>query len=150
MKNIWNKFVFNNRPLKHCGTTCKRKSDDFKFDSHSRAWVDSTRRTESLITTFPTLRCYMRKTRWSLKKIKTRFVFVFQGFSPIVMKTLVDSSDGGARAQLSLALSKMVERQDCTHQYANNRAKEMVQELAKDESILSSELRYLQPLVYNF
>ncbi|XP_064074415.1 uncharacterized protein LOC113404637 isoform X1 [Vanessa tameamea] len=74
----------------------------------------------------------------------------YSGFSPDVMKSLVDSSDGGARAQLSLALSKMVERHDCGHEYANNRAKEMVVELAKDESLLSSELRYLQPLVYRF
>ncbi|XP_013195527.1 uncharacterized protein LOC106138793 isoform X2 [Amyelois transitella] len=74
----------------------------------------------------------------------------YGGFSPAVMKTLVGSSDGGARAQLSLALSKMLERNDCEHQYANNRAKEMVAELAKDESKLSSELRYLQPLVYSY
>ncbi|XP_050352981.1 uncharacterized protein LOC126775228 [Nymphalis io] len=74
----------------------------------------------------------------------------YSGFSPDVMKTLVDSSDAGARAQLSMALSKMVERHDCGHEYANNRAKEMVVELAKDESLLSSELRYLQPLVYRF
>ncbi|CAH0713403.1 unnamed protein product, partial [Brenthis ino] len=74
----------------------------------------------------------------------------YTGFSPDVMKVLVDSSDGGARAQLSLALSKMIERHDCNDQYANNRAKEMVVELAKDESVLSSELRYLQPLVYKY
>ncbi|CAH2093364.1 unnamed protein product [Euphydryas editha] len=74
----------------------------------------------------------------------------YSGFSPDVMKILVDSSDGGARAQLSLALSKMVERHDCGHEYANNRAREMVAELAKDDSLLSSELRYLQPLVYRF
>lgn len=66
------------------------------------------------------------------------------------MKTLVESSGGGARAQLSMALSKMVERHDCTHDYANNRAREMVTELAKDESLLSAELRYLQPLIYKF
>lgn len=65
------------------------------------------------------------------------------------MRNLIESSSGGARAQLSLALSKMVERKDCEHEYANNRAKEMVVELAKDESKLSSELRYLQPLVYS-
>ncbi|CAG4931514.1 unnamed protein product [Colias eurytheme] len=74
----------------------------------------------------------------------------YSGFSPDVMKTLVESSSGGARAQLSLALSKMVERHDCGHDYANNRAKEMVAELAKDDSTLSSELRYLQPLVYKY
>ncbi|XP_026760233.1 uncharacterized protein LOC113519371 isoform X2 [Galleria mellonella] len=72
----------------------------------------------------------------------------FVGFSPSVMQSLVASSSGGARAQLSMALSKMVDRKDCAHEYANNRAKEMVTELAKDESKLSSELRYLQPLVY--
>ncbi|XP_049879538.1 uncharacterized protein LOC126376272 isoform X1 [Pectinophora gossypiella] len=72
----------------------------------------------------------------------------YSGFSPDVMRNLVESSSGGARAQLSLALSKMVERADCQHEYANNRAREMVTELAKDESKLSSELRYLQPLVY--
>lgn len=66
------------------------------------------------------------------------------------MKNLVDSSSGGARAQLSLALSRMVDRRDCEHEYANNRAKEMVQELAKDDSTLSNELRYLQPLVYKY
>ncbi|XP_028176109.1 uncharacterized protein LOC114364231 isoform X4 [Ostrinia furnacalis] len=74
----------------------------------------------------------------------------YTGFSPTVMKTLVDSSSGGARAQLRLALSKMVDRRDCEHEYANNRAKEMVDELAKDESKLSAELRYLQPLVYAY
>ncbi|XP_053616899.1 uncharacterized protein LOC128678996 isoform X1 [Plodia interpunctella] len=74
----------------------------------------------------------------------------FGGFSPAVMQTLVGSSSGGARAQLSLALSKMLERNDCEHQYANNRAREMVAELAKDESKLSSEIRYLQPLVYSY
>ncbi|CAH2052567.1 unnamed protein product, partial [Iphiclides podalirius] len=74
----------------------------------------------------------------------------YSGFSPDVMKTLVESSGGGARAQLSMALSKMVERHDCAHEYANNRAKEMVAELAKDESKLSSEIRYLQPLVYKY
>ncbi|XP_045490671.1 uncharacterized protein LOC111002939 isoform X1 [Pieris rapae] len=72
----------------------------------------------------------------------------FSGFSPEVMKSLVESSSGGARAQLSMALSKMVERHDCGHDYANNRSKEMVAELAKDESTLSTALRYLQPLVY--
>ncbi|KAM3957890.1 ecdysone-inducible gene E3 [Aphomia sociella] len=72
----------------------------------------------------------------------------YVGFSPSVMQSLVASSSGGARAQLSMALSKMVDRNDCGHEYANNRAKEMVTELAKDESKLSSELRYLQPLVY--
>lgn len=66
------------------------------------------------------------------------------------MKVLVESSTGGARQQLRTALSKMVERHDCTHDYANNRAKEMVDELAKDESKISSELRYLQPLVYKY
>ncbi|CAK1552407.1 unnamed protein product [Leptosia nina] len=74
----------------------------------------------------------------------------YSGFSPDVMKALVESSSGGARAQLSMALSKMVDRHDCGHDYANNRAREMVAELAKDESMLSSELRYLQPLVYKF
>ncbi|XP_062528822.1 uncharacterized protein LOC100862793 isoform X3 [Bombyx mori] len=74
----------------------------------------------------------------------------FSGFSPEVMKALVESSNGGARAQLKMALSKMVERGDCGHEYANNRAKEMVTELEKDESKLSSELRYLQPLVYKY
>ncbi|KAJ2937932.1 hypothetical protein O0L34_g14205 [Tuta absoluta] len=74
----------------------------------------------------------------------------YSGFSPDVMRALVESSSGGARAQLSLALSKMVDRKDCAHEYANNRAREMVQELAKDESKLSSELRYLQPLVYKY
>ncbi|XP_072934099.1 uncharacterized protein ImpE3 [Epargyreus clarus] len=74
----------------------------------------------------------------------------YSGFSPDVMKTLVESSGGGARAQLSMALAKMVERKDCGHDYANNRAREMVVELAKDESKLSSELRYLQPLVYRY
>ncbi|KAI8441754.1 hypothetical protein MSG28_005452 [Choristoneura fumiferana] len=71
------------------------------------------------------------------------------GFSPDVLQTLSESSGGGARAQLRLALSKMLERKDCQHEYANNRAREMVDELAKDESKLSSEIRYLQPLVYN-
>lgn len=66
------------------------------------------------------------------------------------MKNLVESSSGGARAQLSMALSRMVARRDCEHEYANNRAKEMVQELAKDDSTLSNELRYLQPLVYKY
>ncbi|XP_045771041.1 uncharacterized protein LOC123871337 isoform X2 [Maniola jurtina] len=74
----------------------------------------------------------------------------FSGFSPEVMKALVESSDGGARAQLSMALDKMVARHDCGHEYANNRAREMVAELAKDESKLSSEIRYLQPLVYRY
>ncbi|XP_034827696.1 uncharacterized protein ImpE3 isoform X2 [Maniola hyperantus] len=74
----------------------------------------------------------------------------FSGFSPEVMKALVESSDGGARAQLSMVLDRMVERHDCTHDYANNRAREMVAELAKDESKLSSEIRYLQPLVYRY
>ncbi|XP_068623679.1 uncharacterized protein [Battus philenor] len=74
----------------------------------------------------------------------------YSGFSSDVMKTLVESSGGGARAQLSMALSKMVERHDCQHEYANNRAKEMVVELGKDESKLSSEIRYLQPLVYKY
>ncbi|XP_063368902.1 uncharacterized protein LOC134657255 [Cydia amplana] len=73
----------------------------------------------------------------------------YYGFSPDVLQTLSESADGGARAQLRLALSKMVERKDCQHEYANNRAREMVDELAKDESKLSSEIRYLQPLVYN-
>ncbi|KAJ0173356.1 hypothetical protein K1T71_011532 [Dendrolimus kikuchii] len=72
----------------------------------------------------------------------------YNGFSPTVMKVLADSANGGARAQLRLALSKMVERNDCGHEYANNRAKEMVKELDQDSSVLSSELRYLQPLVY--
>ncbi|XP_059054769.1 uncharacterized protein LOC131848841 [Achroia grisella] len=72
----------------------------------------------------------------------------YVGFSPSVMQSLAASSSGGARAQLSMALSKMVDRKDCAHDYANNRAREMVTELAKDESKLSSELRYLQPLVY--
>ncbi|XP_013146776.1 PREDICTED: mediator of RNA polymerase II transcription subunit 15-like isoform X2 [Papilio polytes] len=74
----------------------------------------------------------------------------YSGFSPDVMKTLVESSSGGAREQLRMALSKMVDRHDCEHEYANNRAKEMVAELAKDESKLSSEIRYLQPLVYKY
>ncbi|XP_032527769.2 uncharacterized protein LOC116778034 isoform X2 [Danaus plexippus] len=74
----------------------------------------------------------------------------YSGFSPDVMKNLVESSDGGASEQLRFALSKMVERNDCGNDYANNRAKEMVVELAKAESKLSSELRYLQPLVYKF
>ncbi|XP_050679759.1 uncharacterized protein LOC126975767 isoform X2 [Leptidea sinapis] len=74
----------------------------------------------------------------------------YTGFSPNVMKDLVDSSSGGAREQLKMALAKMVERNDCTHDYANNRAKEMVTELGQDESKLSSELRYLQPLVYKY
>ncbi|RVE44081.1 hypothetical protein evm_011274 [Chilo suppressalis] len=72
----------------------------------------------------------------------------YSGFSPDVMKNLVDSSSGTARNQLKMALSKMVERRDCEHEYANNRAREMVSELGRDESALSSELRYLQPLVY--
>ncbi|XP_045522662.1 uncharacterized protein LOC123713162 isoform X1 [Pieris brassicae] len=72
----------------------------------------------------------------------------YSGFSPEVMKSLAESSSGGARAQLSMALSKMVDRHDCGHDYANNRSKEMVAELAKDESTLSAALRYLQPLVY--
>ncbi|CAH2237174.1 jg11147 [Pararge aegeria aegeria] len=74
----------------------------------------------------------------------------YTGFSPNVMRALVESSGGGARAQLSMALARMVERHDCGHEYANNRAREMVAELARDESKLSSELRYLQPLVYKF
>ncbi|KPI98954.1 hypothetical protein RR46_10272 [Papilio xuthus] len=74
----------------------------------------------------------------------------YSGFSPDVMKTLVESSSGGAREQLRMALSKMVDRHDCEHEYANNRAKEMVAELAKDESKLSTEIRYLQPLVYKY
>ncbi|CAG5047346.1 unnamed protein product [Parnassius apollo] len=74
----------------------------------------------------------------------------YSGFSPDVMKTLVESSSGGAREQLKMALSKMVERKDCAHEYANNRAKEMVMELGKDDSKLSSEIRYLQPLVYKY
>ncbi|CAK1590044.1 unnamed protein product [Parnassius mnemosyne] len=74
----------------------------------------------------------------------------YSGFSPDVMKTLVESSSGGARDQLKMALSKMVERHDCAHEYANNRAKEMVTELGKDDSKLSSEIRYLQPLVYKY
>ncbi|XP_023941999.2 uncharacterized protein LOC112048621 isoform X2 [Bicyclus anynana] len=74
----------------------------------------------------------------------------YSGFSPNVMRDLVESSGGGARAQLSMALAKMVERHDCGHEYANNRAKEMVAELAKAESKLSSEIRYLQPLVYKY
>ncbi|XP_061722690.1 uncharacterized protein LOC133529085 isoform X1 [Cydia pomonella] len=73
----------------------------------------------------------------------------YYGFSPDVLQTLSESASGGARAQLRLALSKMVERKDCQHEYANNRAREMVDELARDESKLSSEIRYLQPLVYN-
>ncbi|XP_063628868.1 uncharacterized protein LOC134800295 [Cydia splendana] len=73
----------------------------------------------------------------------------YYGFSPDVLQTLSESADGGARAQLRLALSNMVERKDCQHEYANNRAREMVDELARDESKLSSEIRYLQPLVYN-
>ncbi|XP_063389060.1 uncharacterized protein LOC134674837 [Cydia fagiglandana] len=73
----------------------------------------------------------------------------YYGFSPDVLQTLSESADGGARAQLRLALSKMVERKDCQHEYANNRAREMVDELGRDESKLSSEIRYLQPLVYN-
>ncbi|CAG9791148.1 unnamed protein product [Diatraea saccharalis] len=72
----------------------------------------------------------------------------YGGFSPDVMKNLVDSSSGSARDQLKMALSKMVDRRDCEHQYANNRAREMVSELERDESALSSELRYLQPLNY--
>ncbi|XP_041971526.1 uncharacterized protein LOC121727645 [Aricia agestis] len=74
----------------------------------------------------------------------------FVGFSDEVMKNLVESSSGGARAQLSMALSNMVSRHDCTHDYANNRAKEMVAELARDESLLSTEIRYLQPLIYKY
>lgn len=66
------------------------------------------------------------------------------------MKNLVDSSSTGARGQLKMALSKMVERHDCGHEYANNRAKEMVIELGKDESGISAELRYLQPLIYTY
>ncbi|KAJ8710971.1 hypothetical protein PYW07_008213 [Mythimna separata] len=74
----------------------------------------------------------------------------YSGFSPDVMKALVASSSGGAREQLKMALSKMVERHDCGHEYANNRAKEMVEELSKDNSGMSSDLRYLQPLIYSF
>ncbi|XP_030031730.2 uncharacterized protein LOC115448435 [Manduca sexta] len=74
----------------------------------------------------------------------------FSGFAPDVMKVLVESSNGGARQQLRIALSKMVERHDCGHEYANNRAREMVEELGRDESKLSSELRYLEPLVYKY
>lgn len=74
----------------------------------------------------------------------------FQGFSPDVMKALVASSSGGVREQLKMALSKMVERHDCGHEYANNRAREMVEELGKDESGMSTELRYLQPLIYSY
>nr|XP_049698863.1 uncharacterized protein LOC110373656 isoform X1 [Helicoverpa armigera] len=74
----------------------------------------------------------------------------YSGFSPDVMKALVESSSGGARGQLKMALSKMVERHDCGHEYANNRAKEMVEELGKDESGLSAALRYLEPLVYSY
>ncbi|KAL4705851.1 hypothetical protein ACJJTC_019286 [Scirpophaga incertulas] len=74
----------------------------------------------------------------------------YAGFSPDVMRALVDSSSGGAREQLKMALSRMLERRDCTHEYANNRAREMVVELGKDESKMSAELRYLQPLVYNY
>ncbi|KPJ13405.1 hypothetical protein RR48_03906 [Papilio machaon] len=74
----------------------------------------------------------------------------YSGFSPDVMKALVESSSGGAREQLKMALSKMVDRHDCEHEYANNRAKEMVAELGKDESKLSTEIRYLQPLVYKY
>lgn len=76
--------------------------------------------------------------------------FPFQGFSPEVMKALVESSNGGAREQLSMALAKMVDRHDCGHEYANNRAREMVAELAQDNSLLSSEIRYLQPLIYRY
>ncbi|GBP20743.1 hypothetical protein EVAR_14468_1 [Eumeta japonica] len=70
------------------------------------------------------------------------------GFSESVMKELTESSSGGARRQLSFVLTKMLDRHDCDHDYANNRAKEMIAELAKDETKLSSEIRYLQPLVY--
>ncbi|CAH0696526.1 unnamed protein product [Spodoptera exigua] len=74
----------------------------------------------------------------------------YSGFSPDVMKALVASSSGGVREQLKMALSKMVERHDCGHEYANNRAREMVEELGKDESGMSTDLRYLQPLVYSY
>ncbi|XP_022831539.1 uncharacterized protein LOC111360005 isoform X2 [Spodoptera litura] len=74
----------------------------------------------------------------------------YSGFSPDVMKALVASSSGGVREQLKMALAKMVERHDCGHEYANNRAREMVEELGKDESGISTDLRYLQPLIYSY
>lgn len=72
----------------------------------------------------------------------------FTGFSDVVMKELIESGNNGARQQLRFVLQKMLDRKDCQHDYANNRAREMVTELGKDESTLSNEIRYLQPLVY--
>ncbi|CAG9126259.1 unnamed protein product [Plutella xylostella] len=72
----------------------------------------------------------------------------YSGFSDTVIRELATSSNGGAASQLAFALKKMLDRQDCTHEYANNRAREMITELAMNESKLTSEIRNLQPLVY--
>ncbi|XP_077298871.1 ecdysone-inducible gene E3 [Arctopsyche grandis] len=70
----------------------------------------------------------------------------YQGYTEDLITDLSETSKGTAIEQLKVVLDRMVARGDCTHDFANNRAKDMMKELDKPDSKLSMQVRYLEPL----
>lgn len=62
-----------------------------------------------------------------------------------MINDLSETSKGTAIDQLKAILERMVARGDCTHDFANNRARDMAKELEKPDSKIAMELRYLDP-----